>query len=65
MFVALALGAKAVLYGRPWFYGLGIAGRAGVRHALRVLLADFDSVTGLSGCATPADLHRSLIATLR
>lgn len=65
MLTALALGAKAVLFGRPWAYGLGIAGRAGVRHALRVLLADFDSVMGLSGCANPAELNRSLIATIR
>ncbi|MET7769117.1 lactate 2-monooxygenase [Nocardia sp. NPDC005366] len=65
MLIALALGAKAVLYGRPWVYGLGLAGRAGVRHALRLLLADFDSALGLSGCATPGDLNRSLIVTSR
>ncbi|WP_054812949.1 alpha-hydroxy-acid oxidizing protein [Nocardia arizonensis] len=61
MLIALALGAKAVMYGRPWVYGLGIAGRAGLRHALRMLLADFDSVLGLSGCASPDELSRSLI----
>ncbi|MFQ6327781.1 lactate 2-monooxygenase [Nocardia sp. CWNU-33] len=65
LLIALALGAKAVLYGRPWAYGLGIAGRAGVRHALRVLLADFDSALGLSGCASPGALDRSLVATAR
>lgn len=65
MLVALALGAKAVLYGRPWAYGLGIGGRAGARHALRLLLADFDSALGLVGCASPAELDRSLIATTR
>ncbi|MFQ6394790.1 lactate 2-monooxygenase [Nocardia sp. KC 131] len=65
MLIALALGAKAVLYGRPWAYGLGIAGRAGVRHALRLLLADFDSALGLSGCASPAELDRSLVVTAR
>ncbi|WP_194816785.1 lactate 2-monooxygenase [Nocardia sp. XZ_19_385] len=63
--VALALGAKAVLYGRPWAYGLGIGGRAGARHALRLLLADFDSALGLAGCASPAELDRSLIASTR
>jgi hypothetical protein len=41
MLIALALGAKAVLYGRPWVYGPGIAGPAGVRHALRLLLVRF------------------------
>ncbi|MEU8895034.1 lactate 2-monooxygenase [Nocardia sp. NPDC048505] len=65
LLVALALGAKAVLYGRPWAYGLGIAGRAGARHALRLLLADFDSALGLAGCASPAELDRSLIVSAR
>ncbi|MEU2257398.1 alpha-hydroxy-acid oxidizing protein [Nocardia xishanensis] len=63
--IALALGAKAVLYGRPYAYGLGIAGRDGARHALRLLLADLDSALGLSGCATPADLNRGMIAAVR
>ncbi|MGV9611853.1 lactate 2-monooxygenase [Nocardia xishanensis] len=63
--IALALGAKAVLYGRPYAYGLGIAGRDGARHALRLLLADLDSVLGLSGCAKPADLNRGMIAAVR
>ncbi|MFE6863715.1 alpha-hydroxy-acid oxidizing protein [Nocardia sp. NPDC057668] len=60
--IALSLGARAVLYGRPWAYGLGIAGRDGVRHALRALLADFDSAMGLSGCTTPAELNRTMIS---
>ncbi|MEU2039431.1 lactate 2-monooxygenase [Nocardia niwae] len=63
--VALALGAKAVLYGRPWAYGLGLAGAAGVRHALRMLLADFDSALGLSGCTSPAEVNRALLSTVR
>ncbi|MEG8177015.1 alpha-hydroxy-acid oxidizing protein [Nocardia terpenica] len=60
--VALALGARAVLYGRPWAYGLGIAGAAGVRHALRLLLADLDAAMGLSGQTRIAELDRSLLA---
>ncbi|MGW1740740.1 alpha-hydroxy-acid oxidizing protein [Nocardia sp. NPDC001965] len=63
--VALALGAKAVGYGRPWAYALGIAGNAGVRHALRLLLADFDSAMGLSGCAELAGITRELLAVPR
>ncbi|MCP2276920.1 FMN-dependent dehydrogenase, includes L-lactate dehydrogenase and type II isopentenyl diphosphate isomerase [Nocardia amikacinitolerans] len=63
--IALALGAKAVLYGRPYAYGLGIAGRDGARHALRLLLADLDSALGLSGCANVADLNRGTIAAVR
>ncbi|GAB2699637.1 alpha-hydroxy-acid oxidizing protein [Nocardia thraciensis] len=63
--IALSLGAKAVLYGRPWAYGLGIAGAAGVRHALRMLLADLDASMGLSGCSEIADLNRSMLSTAR
>ncbi len=59
--IALALGAKAVLYGRPWAYGLGLAGRDGVRHALRLLLADFDASMGLSGFCRPAELDRGVL----
>ncbi|MFF0816180.1 alpha-hydroxy-acid oxidizing protein [Rhodococcus sp. NPDC003318] len=58
---ALALGADAVLYGRPWVYGLGLAGADGVRHALRMLLADFDVNMGLAGFATVAELDPSIL----
>ncbi|HZE02328.1 MAG TPA: alpha-hydroxy-acid oxidizing protein, partial [Pseudonocardiaceae bacterium] len=54
--IALALGAQAVLLGRPWVYGLGLAGQRGVAHVLRVLLADFDLALALSGYASPAEL---------
>jgi isopentenyl diphosphate isomerase/L-lactate dehydrogenase-like FMN-dependent dehydrogenase len=50
---ALALGARAVLLARPWVYGLGLAGQAGVEHVLRCFLADLDLQLGLSG-------HRSV-----
>ncbi|WP_433564043.1 lactate 2-monooxygenase [Nocardia sp. CA-151230] len=63
--IALSLGAKAVLYGRPWAYGLGLAGADGVRHALRCLLADFDAAMGLSGCTSLHDLSRTMISTYR
>jgi lactate 2-monooxygenase len=53
---ALALGATAVLLGRPYVYGLAIAGEAGVREVLLNLLADFDLALGLSGCTTVSDL---------
>jgi lactate 2-monooxygenase len=61
---ALALGAAAVLLARPWVYGLGLAGQAGVEHVLRSFLADLDLQLGLSGHAslaelTPASLARS------
>ncbi len=56
MVKALALGAEAVLIGRPYAYGLGIAGEAGVRHVLRTLRADFELTMRLSGHARLADL---------
>jgi lactate 2-monooxygenase len=53
---ALALGAQAVLVGRPWMYGLAHGGQDGVRHVLRTLLADYDLAMGLSGHRRPSDL---------
>jgi len=53
---ALALGAQAVLIGRPYVYGLGLAGEDGVRHVLRSLLAELDLSMALSGCASLDDL---------
>jgi isopentenyl diphosphate isomerase/L-lactate dehydrogenase-like FMN-dependent dehydrogenase len=49
--IALALGAQAVLVGRPWVYGLGLAGQRGVEHALGVLLGDLDLTLALAGYA--------------
>ncbi|QWF78079.1 lactate 2-monooxygenase [Amycolatopsis sp. CA-230715] len=53
---ALALGADAVLLGRPYVYGLAHDGEEGVRHVLRSLLADFDLTLGLSGHRAVAEL---------
>jgi lactate 2-monooxygenase len=53
---ALALGAAAVLLARPWVYGLGLAGEAGVEHVLRCFLADLDLQLGLSGHASLSEL---------
>ena len=46
-FKALALGATAVGLGRPYAYGLAIAGEAGVREVLQNFKADFDLTLGL------------------
>ncbi|MFY1671408.1 alpha-hydroxy acid oxidase [Plantactinospora sp. WMMB334] len=48
---ALALGADAVLVGRPVLWGLGVAGEAGVRHTLELLKREFRDALGLAGCA--------------
>ncbi len=59
---ALALGADAVLLGRPYLWGLALDGRAGVETVLRMLLAELDLTLALSGCATPAELDRSALS---
>ncbi|MDX2851459.1 lactate 2-monooxygenase [Actinacidiphila glaucinigra] len=56
VFKALALGASAVLLGRPYAYGLGLGGRAGVEHVVRCLLAEFDLTLALSGHSRPGEL---------
>jgi lactate 2-monooxygenase len=58
IFKALALGARAVLVGRPYCYGLAIAGAAGVLDVIRNLRADFDLTMGLAGCASVGDIGR-------
>jgi lactate 2-monooxygenase len=50
VFKALALGASAVLVGRPYAYGLAIAGEAGVREVLQNMRAELDLTMGLAGC---------------
>jgi len=49
---ALALGARAVLLGRPYCWGLALDGEEGVRRVLRAFLADFDLALALSGHAS-------------
>jgi lactate 2-monooxygenase len=64
-FKALALGARAVLLGRLYVYGLAIAGEQGVQEVVQNFVADFDLTLALSGyrnCAelTPASLHSAV-----
>ena len=61
VFKALALGARAVLIGRPYVYGLALAGEAGVREVLENLIADFDLTVGLAGCRTPREITREML----
>jgi lactate 2-monooxygenase len=57
VFKALALGARAVLIGRPYVYGLAIAGRTGVREVIENLAADFDLTLGLAGRRSVAEIE--------
>ncbi|OZF50449.1 MULTISPECIES: alpha-hydroxy-acid oxidizing protein [Nocardiaceae] len=58
---ALALGADAVLLGRPFLYGLALGGQEGVEHVLRCILAEFDLVTSLSGHTGAGELGRESV----
>ena len=62
IFKAVALGARAVLLGRPYIYALALAGEQGVRQVLRDLHADFDLTLGLTGCASVADIGPQMLA---
>jgi len=60
---AIAMGARAVLLGRPYAYGLALAGEEGVRHVIRCLLAELETAMALAGAARPADLTPDLLAS--
>jgi 4-hydroxymandelate oxidase len=59
---ALALGARAVMVGRPVLWGLAVDGEAGVRRVLELLRNELDLAMGLAGAASLADLSRDLLA---
>ncbi|MEA2398133.1 MAG: lactate 2-monooxygenase [Thermoleophilaceae bacterium] len=63
-FKALALGASAVLVGRPYVYGLAIAGEAGVLEVLRNLIADFDLTMGLAGCRSVDEISAEALTRI-
>jgi L-lactate dehydrogenase (cytochrome) len=58
---ALCLGARAVLAGRAYAYGLGAAGGVGVARAIEILRTDLVRTLKLLGCASIAELDRSYI----
>jgi len=62
---ALARGARACLVGRPWLYGLGAAGEAGVAHVLHLLRDDLDRTLALLGCRSVEELGPDVLAAAR
>ncbi len=58
---ALCLGARAVLCGRAYAYGLAAAGEAGLTRAIEILRTDLDRTLRLLGCASVAELDRSYV----
>jgi L-lactate dehydrogenase (cytochrome) len=57
----LALGARAVLIGRPWAWAVAARGEAGVRHILSVIKADIDVALALTGHTSIAQIDRSAL----
>jgi lactate 2-monooxygenase len=61
VFKALALGATAVCIGRPYAYGLALAGQAGVKAVLENLWADFELTMRLSGCVSASAISEEYL----
>ncbi|MDH4570719.1 alpha-hydroxy-acid oxidizing protein [Pseudomonas sp. BN414] len=61
VFKALALGASAVMIGRPYVHGLAVAGPSGVAHVLHLLRTELEVAMALTGCARLNDIDASLI----
>ena len=61
VFKAVALGARAVLLGRPYVFGLGVGGERGVQDVVLNLLADLDLTLGLAGCRSFAEVGRECL----
>jgi L-lactate dehydrogenase (cytochrome) len=64
-FKALALGADAVLIGRPYVYGLALAGRAGVVRVMKTLLAELERTLARNGYRSHRELGRTALARVR
>jgi isopentenyl diphosphate isomerase/L-lactate dehydrogenase-like FMN-dependent dehydrogenase len=58
---ALALGAKAVLIGRPYIWGLAVDGEAGVAHVIAMLRDELQLAMALAGCTAISDIDRNLV----
>jgi len=61
IFKAIALGATAAGIGRPYAYGLALAGEQGVKTVIEYLLAELDLTMALNGCSTPKEISRDLL----
>jgi lactate 2-monooxygenase len=59
---AIALGARAVLLGRLYLWGLAVAGEQGVRDVVQNFVAEFDLTLGLSGFKACRELDESVLS---
>ena len=62
---ALALGARSCIVGRPYIYGLGAGGEAGVAHAIGILGREFDITMALCGVKNARDINERVLAEPR
>jgi isopentenyl diphosphate isomerase/L-lactate dehydrogenase-like FMN-dependent dehydrogenase len=58
---ALAFGARACLVGRPYMFGLAVAGEAGVARVLEIFRTEVEQTMGLLGCPTVADIDSNFV----
>jgi isopentenyl diphosphate isomerase/L-lactate dehydrogenase-like FMN-dependent dehydrogenase len=65
VFTALALGADAVLVGRPYMYGVVIAGQRGVEEVISNVVAELDLTMSLTGVRSIADINADLLQPSR
>ena len=65
VFKALALGATAVCLGRPYVYGLAVAGQRGVEEVIGNVLAEFDLTLGLAGCTIVREVTKDSLVKLQ
>jgi 4-hydroxymandelate oxidase len=63
-FKALALGAKAVMIGRPYLYGLAVGGSEGVSRVVEILRTELEMTMGLAGCRRLADIKKDRLDSL-
>jgi lactate 2-monooxygenase len=63
VFKAIALGARCVLLGRPYAFGLAVGGEQGVREVLANLIADIDLTLGLASCASFSEVGRASLVS--
>lgn len=65
VFKALALGATAVLIGRPYLYGLAVGGASGVARVVEILRTELEMTMGLTGCPALSSISRELLLMTR
>jgi 4-hydroxymandelate oxidase len=64
IFKALALGARAVMVGRPYLYGLAVGGLDGVSRVVEILRTELEMTMGLAGCRTLAEVKKERLDSL-